>query len=451
MITHEDNGKGLVKVYWKDIAKRVAKVEPEFAKLVNNLSPDKNYPLFLGYYPYGMYIGDTISLFVPGLSGGSYRLSDPKAPKEVIEHLGYGINSSPLGMVLDKELEFFLDLKCLGVTIPSQIYSPGSFFAISRILSKKKSRIYAPNGILSTTSGSRSVFMLPHIGCATNHSNLQRDFDVQSPTPKSLYEHWYLFKELLQSKIINCNWRSCIMFFSEKWIEKILNDKAWLSFRMHLHEFGWLFEYNRNRIFYDIAFSTIQQTRNLKPNPYLADTAKHLFATALGAAPGYIPATSNDSLPWDSIQSIFTQSYGLKKYHPTVMQPKHFNFETDKQGVYYSLQHPSIQAFAPKSRKVSSTLFEMRELRHIMRIFTDELSNPQGICADTIMGKVAREIEFKYFHNEHDQHKAMMPSNNVINYDKRFKVVAPGNKVPGAKFACDAKFLRGCISINSFR
>lgn len=364
MLTYEDNGKGLVKVYWKDIATQVAKVEPEFAKIVNELSPGKDFPLFLGYYPYGMYIGDTISLFIPSPSGISYRLSDPGVPKDVIQHLGYGIKSSPLGMVLDKELEFFLDLKCLGITIPQRIYTPGSFFAISRILSKKKSRIYAPNGMLSTTSGARSVFMLPHIGCTTNHSNLQRDFDVQSPTPKSLYEHWQLFKELLQSKIINSDWRSCIMFFSEAWIQKILNDKAWLPVRMHLHEIGWhVFEYDRSRIFYDIGFSTIQQIRNLKPNPYLADTARHLFVTALGAAPGYVPATSNNSFPWASLQYVFTQSYGLKKYYPTIMQPKLFNFESDKQGVYYSLQHPAIQAYAPKSRKASSTLFEMRELR----------------------------------------------------------------------------------------
>lgn len=450
MLTYEDNGKGLVRVYWKDIAKRVAKIEPEFAKIVNELSPDKSFPLFLGYYPYGMYIGDTISLFVPTLAGGSYRLSDPDAPKEVIKHLGYGINSAPLSMVLEKELECFSDLKGLGITIPYHIYTPGSFFAMSRILSNKKSRIYAPNGILSGTSGARSVFMLPPIGCTTNHSNLQRDFNVQSPPPKSLYDHWPLFRELINSEVIKCEWRSCIMFFSESWIEKILHDKAWLPLKMYLYEFGWhIFEYDRNRIFYDVAFSTIQQQRNLKPNPYLADTARHLFATALGAAPGYVPATSNESLPWDIIQSIISGSYGLKKYYPTVIQPKHFNFEVDKEGIYYSLQHPTIQAFAPKSRKVSSTLFEMRELRHIMRIFTEELSNPKGMCADTIMCQVARQVEFKYFHNEHDQHKVMMPAGEAVNYDRRFKAVASKNKISRAKFACDAKFLRGCISISS--
>lgn len=450
MLTVHDNGRGLVKVFWDDICKRIAQVEPTFAKMVNEISPDKNFPVFLGYYPFGMFIGDTISLFIPKVTGGAYRLSASDAPKEVFKHLGYGINSAPLGMVLDKELEFFLDLKKLGRTIPHHIYTPGSFFAISRVLSRNHGRIYAPNGILSTTSGARSVFMLPHIGCAINHLNLQRDFNVKISCPKSLYEHWPLFKELINNENIQCDWRSCVVYFSEAWIDKLLNDPAWMRLKLYLHEVAWrAFEYDRNRIFYDIAFSTIQQLRNLKPNPYLADTARHLFAIALGAAPGYIPATSDDSLPCEIIQNIFTQSYGLKKYNPTVMQPKHFKLESDKQSVYYSLQHPSIQVFSPKSRKVCSTLYEMRELCHIMRIFTEEFSLTNGMCADTIMGKIAREVSFKYFHNELDQHKLTRPSTAIVNLDKNFEFVTADNKIADAKFASNAKFLRGCISINS--
>lgn len=450
MITNEDNGRGLVKVYWKDIAKRVAKVEPEFVKIVNELAPDKNFPLFLSYYPYGMYVGDTEGLFIPKPEGGAYQLSDPDAPKDVIKHLGYGMDSAPLGMILDKEMEFFMDLKSLGITKPERIYTPGTFFATARILSKKQRRVYAPNGIFSGTSGSRSVFMLPQIGCATHHSNLQRDFNISSPPPKSLYEHWLLFKEILNTGVVECDWHSCVMYFSEKWIEKMLNDKAWLPLKMYIHEFAWhSFEYDINKISYDIAFSIIQQKRNLKPNPYLVDTARHLFTTTLGAAPGYIPATNNNSFPWEIIQNIYTQSYGLKKYYPTIMQPKHFDLEKDKLPIYYSLQHPSVQVFSPKSRKVSSTLFEMRELRHIMHIFTEELSKQDNICVGTIMAQIASEIDFRYFHNELDRHKSMMPSTNILKYDNRFKVVSSANKRAGAKFASDAKFLRGCVSIST--
>ena len=108
----------------------------------------------------------------------------------------------------------------------------------------------------------------------------------------------------------------------------------------------------------------------------------------------------------------------MKKYIPTIMRPCVYNFEKDKYPVYYSLQNPSTFAFSPKSRKISSTLFEIRELEHIMRIFTDEFANDKGICSDTIINKIAKGIEFKYFHNEMDRHKIVRSSKDILKDDQ---------------------------------
>ena len=149
--------------------------------------------------------------------------------------------------------------------------------------------------------------MLPNIGCLTNHINLQRDFHIQSPPPKLLYEHWHIFKEIINYK--NCDWRSCLLFFSEKWVNHLHQDKSWINLKMYLHELAWNhFEHRRNNIYYDIAFSRIQKKRNLKPNPYLIDTASHLFTTALGAAPGYAPACDDSSLPLESIRQVLRKN-----------------------------------------------------------------------------------------------------------------------------------------------
>lgn len=450
MVTEVDEGKGLVKVQWADVRQRVAKVEPTFAKLVDELNPDKTFPLYLAYYPYGDYIGDTQTPFMPKQDGGRYRLSDPNAPKDVIEDLIYGKDSSPLGIILDKELEFFIDLKEEGITIPWLIYSPGMFYPFSRVLSKKSNRIYAPNGILSSTSGARSVFMLPNIGCATNHSSLQRDFNIQRPPPKSLYEHWYIFKEISHNRIINCDWCSCLMYFSEKWIDKLFSDKAWIHLKLYFHELAWHYtEFRRNHFNYDLAYSVIQKKRNLKPNPYLADTARHLLATALGAAPSYTPVCNDNGLPIEILQKVYVESYGLKKYFPTVFQPAHFSFEEDKFPVYYSLQNPSTHVFSPKSREVSSTLSEMRELEHIMRIFLEELSADDGMCYGTILSKIAKNITFKYFHNKIDRHNVVRLSSEIPCLDKRFDYLNQNYKTNEAKFAGDAPFVRGCISIKA--
>jgi hypothetical protein len=450
MVTSMDEGRGLVKVSWSEVRNRVALVEPRFASIVDELSPDKTLPIYLAYRPYGAIVGDTTDLYLPDSNGGSYPLSSPAVPKDVLKNLSYGKNSSPLGMVLEKNIEIFVDLKAEEIAIPWAVSKPGSFTSFARNLSRKSPRIYMPNGVLTATSGVRSAFMLPNIGCITHHSRLQRDFNIQSPPPKSMYAHWNLFTELIDSQAVKNDWFSCIMYLSEKWVDNMHNDKAWLNLKAYLHEFTWHhFEYERNRAYYDIAFSLIQKKRNLRPNPYLADTAQHLFKIALGAAPGYLPAFNNDSLPLNMLQKIFVTSYGLKKYIPTIMQPAHFNFEQDKLPIYYSLQHPTTHVFSPKSRKVSSTLFEMRELEHILRIFSEELSKNDAMCSDTILNEIAANIKFNYFHNEADRHKIIKPAAEIADFDKRFLQIKKESKSPAATFASDAKFIRGCVSIQA--
>ncbi|MBX3708978.1 MAG: hypothetical protein KIT56_01225 [Gammaproteobacteria bacterium] len=452
MVTEFDERNGVVQVSWSDIRKRVANVEPQFAEMVDQLNPDQSFPLFLVYLPYGALKGDTKSSYLPDGKGRYYRLSDPAVPKEIIKHLGYGIGGSPMGMVLEKQLEYFIDFKHKGITIPWLIYSPGHFFPFSTILGCDSDPIYAPNGLLTVTSGARSTFMLPNIGCNTHHANLKRDFNIQRQAPKSLYDHWFVFKDIIESNTLDCQWRSCLLYFSEKWVKTLHVDKAWMKLKLYLHEAAWQkFAYERNRVYYDIAFSIIQEKRNLKPNPYLTDTARHLFATALGAVPGYVPACDEEALPVKVIQRAFIDSYGLKKYVPTIMQPSHFNGGQQHSPVYYSLQHPATRVFSPKSREVSSTLAEMLELEYLMRIFCEELSDNANVCSDTVIGEIAKSVIFNYYHNKSDRHHIMTQSSDISTTDPRFAFVQYSRASTKAVFASDAPFVRGCISIKRIK
>lgn len=446
--TEIDEKKGLVKTDWAGIRQRIKKVDPIFAELVDELAPDKTFPVFLAYYPYGSIITNTETVYIPTHDGSSYSLLEPSIPSDVIKHLGYGKKSAPFSMVLEKTMEWFVDLKAEQVSLPRvAMYYPGRIFPISRLLSKN-CRVFSPNGVLSCTAGARSVFMLPHISSTINHLNLQRDFKVQSSAPKSLYEHWNIFKEIANNDIVSCDWRCCVALFSEKWQESIQNDPAWYKLKMYIIENAWSnSEYERHRHYFDTIFSVIQQRRNLKPNPYLSDTARYLITIAAGEAVSYAPACNNDSLPLDIIQKAYIESYGLKKYTPTIMQPAHFDIETHNKPVYYSMQNPSTAIFSPKSRQISSTLFEMRELAYIMKIFVEELTKTNSFCADTTLFKVLQKVQFNYFHNEKDSHHIIKPSTEIAEIDNRFLFSNYHDSIPDAKFASDAKFLRGCISI----
>lgn len=450
MLTFNDERTGLVKTNWDSVRSRVHKVAPEFAKLVDKLSPDKSFHLYLAYYPYGELIGDTVSPFLPMIAGGNYRLSDANAPKDIIKNLGYGQNSSPLGMLLEKSLEYYIDLKKLNISIPWQIYSPGSFFPLARFLKNKSGRTYSPNGLLTVVSGTRSAFMLPKIGSSPNHLMLRRHYNnVRPKPPKDLSEHWQIFKDIINSNHSENDWRSCVLYFSQKWLDKIHNDNEWAPVKGYFLELAsHKFEYEKNQIYYNIAYSLIQYSNNLKPNPYLIDTACHLFAIGTGAVPGYSPAIDDHSLPLDLLQNAFVESYGLKKYIPTIMQPHHFNFEDAlTKPIYYSLNHPSTLSFSPKSRKDSSTLFEMDELMHIVNIFQKELSHDNNILSDTVISEIAKNVEFNFFHNRTSTHDNILDSDTIINFDSRFAQKNTKFSAPESIFSSDAPFLRGCIGI----
>lgn len=450
MYTEIDEKVGFVKVFWKDIRERVNKVEPTFTKIVDSLNPDRTFPIYLAYLPFGDYKGDTESIFIPNMNGSYCRLSDSEVPKDVLKQLGYGKDTSPVGMVLEKELECFIHLEAEGVTIPWVVYRPGRFFSFGKHLDKENTRPYIPNGILSVISGARSMFMLPSIGCATNHINLQRDFNIKSPPPKSLYDHWKVFKEIYDSKVIENRWCSCLIYFSEKWMSKIHNDIAWLPLKAYFYELAWgYFAYDRASMYDDIIYCSIQKSKNLKPNPYLTDTAKHLFAVAMGNIPGYSPALDEEIGPIALLQKVFVDSYGMKKYLPTIIRPSHFSDENKKFPIYYSLQTLSSFIFSPKSRNATSMQFEMRELQYLMDSFVKELSGNNSICRGTVLNEVARFTDFTYYHNKQDCHKVISHSSLIPKNDGRFNKKKHYHSDKNAKFAADAPFLRGCIKITT--
>lgn len=446
MFTEQDNRRGLVKTNWQGVRERVAKVAPVFAKLVDEVDPGDELPLFLAYYPYGAINSDTTSPLLPKVDGGEYRLTSEKAPKEIFEHLGYGSTSAPFSLILEKSFEFFTDLTSNKITTPKRIHGPGNFFPTGRFFTTHR-RSYAPNSILTVSSGARSVFLLPNIGCNEQHTQLQIKFKINDGPAKSSYHHWNTFKEIINSKIMDSDWRSCILFFSEKILNKILNDKKWVFIKNYIMQFAWnATDSDRNQFYYDTILSVIQQKRNLRPNPFILDVAKDVLKVALGDLPGFEPLTDDEALPLSTLQAVFMNTYGIKK-NPIIMGPKNFTFESSKHPIYYSLQNASPENFAPTSRTSATTLSEMRELAHVLTVFQEEMQKPSNLCEDTVFGELMKQVNFQYFHNRKDLHHVMQASSMIEDIDPRFKLQPKGHEEKTLAFASDSKFFRGSLLI----
>lgn len=450
-----EEGKSLIKVYWQDIRRYVVKLNPIFTELVDNLNlPPNEFPLYIARYPYGASLGAGKGAILPTEKGKLCRLLDVYFPNEVIQDLGYGKESLPLGMVLDKQMEYFLDLKSQKLTIPIRMHLPGTFFALNGALNryKKNSQLITMSNIfLSAQAGVRSALMLPNITAMPNHTRLKRRLKINHATPKCLYEHGILFKEISESKEAHCLWRLELLYFSNVWIENLNTNAAWAPLKLYFgHLLSEAFSFEKDYIFYTLLFSLIQKEALLKPSPFLTDTIQWLFTIASGTVPGYAPANDNDALPLSVLQRVYAHVYQLDKHLPIIMIPQHFCIKSE-QPVYYPLKYPSMPRFSIRQKESATTLADMRELSDLMKVFVNNFSQKGALCNNTIINEIAKKVEFTYFHCELDKEKVIQHSSKMLEQDVRFNEIHPLIRMKEAKWPGDSAFLRGCIRIQTNR
>ncbi|MFZ9034911.1 MAG: hypothetical protein ACO2ZM_02150 [Francisellaceae bacterium] len=169
-----DEKRGLFKTNWQGVRDRVHAVEPEFARIVDEISPDDSFPLYIAYYPYGVLKGDTISSFLPTNRGQMTRICSHDLPLTLKSDFSYVSRGAPLSMLLEKTMELFIDLPQNKITIPYELYKPGDIFPKTAITMNHNTQ-FAPNGILKTSSGARTAFMLPPISAYSKFDKLSEN------------------------------------------------------------------------------------------------------------------------------------------------------------------------------------------------------------------------------------------------------------------------------------
>lgn len=430
------------KKYWHEIKIHVKEINNEFFDVVDKIEAINECPIYLVEFPYGDLIGDHISQFLPLKTGGYIRLNDPKVPDHILQDLGYGKNNSPIGMVLNKKIELFIDLPEKKAILPFMLQSPGDFFSYNHILDFGQSINYAPNGLLYAISGGRCCFLLPSINCQNKFARLCRALEIKAKCPKTFYDHCQLFAKLLKSPRITNNWTATIIYFSENWVKNINSNPKWYEVKQFFHKL-----YAKRALFpinaphYNTAYSILLEKKNFKPNPYIFDTFKHIIQIMSGHTPGLAPLINEDLLPLSCLQQIFHEHYGIENIYPTIIGPNYFQpFLKNPEPIYYSLQIPTTSSFSPKSKK-TSVMNELKELYDLCETLLEELRSDKGFCANTIIQYVAQSIAITYHHNSEDIDNIISHTLDLINTDNRF--CSKSDKVA----AENAKFFRGCIRI----
>jgi hypothetical protein len=430
------------KLFWTDIRDVVQRINPVFFELVDKLSPDHRFPMYLVDYRYGDLVGDDDGIFLPIKTGQYVRLDSQYTPSSVLNDLGYGLNNSPLGMFFNKSFEWFLNTSDEQIykTFPIFIDPPGTFFSIGHIINYGYRATHVPNGVLFVTAGSKSNFMIPKIGCGVMHSRIQKTYNITKSAPRSYHEHSDLFQDIIKSNAYNNAWKASVLYFSENWVENISKDRAWQEVRDYFYRISnHRSEYAVNSDYYNHVYRVTNKRNNLKSNLLIYETARHLFEILLGSKLGFAPAIDNELLPLSFIQEVYSECYKLE-YRPIVAVPAYYKYMQPKP-VYYSLQYPSLCSYSPKARNASTTLSDLIALIDVIYKYQRDFSLPIRECKNTILEEVSKTAQFSYYHSVYEGEGVIKSPENIATQDERFG----GNM----KFPINASFFKGCISIFS--
>ncbi|HLX54593.1 MAG TPA: hypothetical protein VKR58_11660, partial [Aquella sp.] len=306
---------------WKQVRKEVKSVDPQFASIIDDLNLNDEYKIYKAEYPWGQHIFKNGILHLQNNHGKWVRLDDPSIDPSIAEDLSYNLGM-PLGMVLKNSIELYTE--ALGRIIPFVFMPQGMIFGLWVSLSLDKYSTNFTGRTSNIVAGSRSAMLLPKISDAIAFKRLKKAFGLQCKMPETLTDQWPVFAELARHQEFPEKWTASVIYFSKKWLE-LKNDISWKVFRCYLLDTAWIkTSYLRNQIVSDLALSCALEERNLKPNPYVTDTIKHLFTIWQDGYPAYEIATDNLVMPLAALQDIFVNVYGLK-YQPTFLVPGYLN------------------------------------------------------------------------------------------------------------------------------
>lgn len=428
----------LEKLSWKTARRLAESVYPELAKVIDEISPDDTFTLYSASYPYGAMIIDKGMFFVPNAEGQIVPLYQSSFPKDYIEDLDFN-GSIPVALVTKNRIESFMEHG--DRVIPFTLFGCGDVLALWRIFDKGQS-FQAPFWRIS--SGTRAICMLPKITDKNGYNFFKKKYNLSLQVPKKLRDHWHIFSNIANHPEFKEPWSSEILYFSKKWFVN-KDDKAWSRFYHLLLDKVWQESaFVRNKMMFDYFLSAIQEEKNLRPNPYLADTVSHLLAMCTGEIPGFISATDDSAAPISGLQQTFLEDYRLKKYAPVILHTGHFSI-ANKSPLYYSFEIPTTMQFSPRSNNALNTIAEVREIRHITEIILAEIKNGTTGIEKTPLANSLKKLQIKFFHNEKDSMKEILPASNLASLDESLvRTLITHDPYIFPEFA---PFFRGCIGI----
>jgi len=429
---------------WPEARNAVVNSCKELADIIDEISPSKEFTVFKIRYPFGAKILYNKSFYLPNDVNTSVPIDDSSNADDIKNKLTY--SAVPLGIITKNTAEIFLDIH-------------RKIFSLAILGNDLELGIWEYFGWIDNyniTSGARSLYMLPKISETLSHKQLKKKFGVIESPPKHLYDHWKVFSQIAKSNFFPTNWFCEIIFLSDKWIEPIKKDLAWVKLALYISQKSWQHSnYGRKKAALDVVWEFFVRSlsnKELKFDPYVVDTLKHIIYISTGAVPASAPSTGNDeSGPLKNIQMIYEdpRGYGLEEYIATIMEPQYFSLNNPN-SVYYSLQLPTLLESLPRIKKVTSVIDNIRELSELLNCFLVDHTEiwSKLTIGSTPLNNLLSKLQIDYFHGDMFAYGDIIKSSTKMpECDQRLKYDPLGEKKRA--FACNSSFLRGCVKISA--
>jgi hypothetical protein len=152
-------------------------------------------------------------------------------------------------------------------------------------------------------------------------------------------------------------------------------------------------------------------------------------------------------LPASTIQEAYLKIYGIKEYHPTILQPTLFTMDKKiSYPVYYLLNFQMATEFSPKSNMKVSNIADLCMIRNLISIYQSEISSNELNVQGTPYYEASKQVEFKLFHSNSAKYHEIFSTKNIPVEDP--KLLKPLNKNTHSKFPHDSSVIKGgCIRI----
>ena len=149
---------------WAAVRDSVIAVSPDFADIVDEISPDDDCNFIRVRYPFGAKIVTDGLLNLLTERGDVRPITDTRLPKHIREKLDYSL--VPLGLVTQHSIEVYRELEDRVFSIAA--WAKGLDIGIWEH--------FGWTTPYSITAGARSLYMVPRVTLTSAHKKLKRDF-----------------------------------------------------------------------------------------------------------------------------------------------------------------------------------------------------------------------------------------------------------------------------------